>query len=356
MIGRVDFSGVRFPPRTGFRSAGILLCAVSFLTLPAFAPAQRPSSIGLRHPESARLNVGVNSTRRDSCASDRASMIDTQVAEGRPVVASFEQATSDAQPMRLPDGPDVLPVGHGPNSPHLGQAGPMKPEVPFLRPGESGWGLNGFGYQGKPRHKGIGQPLLRSSWLYRPLSVSSFAGVMNGSPLITNWVGQKTGYFGGYRFGWDFDHYWGCELRYGFGTIPLWDGQRARAASNLASRDHPHDTSIVIGDIDLLYYPWGDARWRPYFMVGLGAAGLRFMDLVGNKYKRTAFATPLAFGLKYRCNPRLTLRFDLADNIIFGDGHGFGVLHNLSINGGVEIRYGGTRTAYWPYNPSRHYW
>jgi len=309
----------------------------------------------LRQPESVRLTATVQSKRSRPNTADRIHLIDTELGDGRPVVARFEQLVPEAPPLRLADSHGMPVAGNGPEPPYFAEGQLLTPDTPFMQRDEPAWGLHGFGNQGKPRHKGLGQPLLRSSWLNRPLSVSSFAGVMHGSPLINDWVGQKTGYFGGYRFGLDFDHYWGLELRYGFGTIPLWDSQRAKAASSFGE-DRPHDTDIVLGDFDLLYYPWGDSTWRPYFMVGLGAAGLKFQDLLGNPFKRTVFAMPLAFGLKYRCNSRLVLRFDFADNIIFGDGHGFDMLHNLSINGGVEIRYGGTRTAYWPWNPARHYW
>ena len=31
-------------------------------------------------------------------------------------------------------------------------------------------------------------------------------------------------------------------------------------------------------------------------------------------------------------------------------------LHNWSTTAGLEVRLGGTRKAYWPWNPGRHYW
>ena len=31
-------------------------------------------------------------------------------------------------------------------------------------------------------------------------------------------------------------------------------------------------------------------------------------------------------------------------------------VHHLLATGGVEVRFGGSRTAYWPWNPGRHYW
>lgn len=220
------------------------------------------------------------------------------------------------------------------------------------------------------RHRGLGQPLLRESWRYRPFGIGWFMGSMSGSTLIEDWTGQKTGYFGGYRLGWDFDHYWGCEMRLGFASVPMWDSQRAREAEQAAydaeglgeddeRRDRYNrrrDTDVNVWDVSLLYYPWGDAAWRPYAMAGLGTSRIRFEDRLAQHWSKQVFGMPLGLGLKYRYNDVLALRFEVADNIIFGGSGGFETLHNLSVTAGVEVRFGGTRTAYWPWNPSRHYW
>jgi hypothetical protein len=31
-------------------------------------------------------------------------------------------------------------------------------------------------------------------------------------------------------------------------------------------------------------------------------------------------------------------------------------LNNFTFNGALEFRFGGPRTAYWPWNPARNYW
>ena len=56
---------------------------------------------------------------------------------------------------------------------------------------------------------------------------------------------------------------------------------------------------------------------------------------------------PLALGFKYRCNDWLALRFECADNIVFGRGSVRSV-HDFSVTGGVEIRFGRSRQTYWP--------
>jgi opacity protein-like surface antigen len=219
------------------------------------------------------------------------------------------------------------------------------------------------------RYLGPGQPLLRESWQYRPFSIGWFMGAMQGGTLVDDWTGAKAGYFGGYRLGWDCDYYWGCEFRAGFASLPEWDSTRAKIAQvqadNLAGLapddpwrqryDRGRDVDVNLWDASLLYYPWGDSTWRPYALVGLGAARVAFQDRLAVDYDKTLFAMPMGLGLKYRCNDRVALRLECLDNIFFGAGD-LQTNHNVSVNAGVEIRFGGPRKAYWPYNPGRHYW
>lgn len=229
-------------------------------------------------------------------------------------------------------------------------------------------GLLGLLHPPVGRHHGIGQPLLRESWRFRPYSAGWFMGGVQGSPLIDHWLNQKWGYFAGYRLGWDYDHYWGCEMRFAFGYIELADTQQAKAAQQAADDaaglapddpfrnrfDRRRDSDLFLWDASLLYYPWGDATWRPYMMAGLGATRIDFLDRLSVRRAETVLAMPLAIGLKYRYNDWLALRFECADNIAFGES--FNTVHDLSLTGGVEVRFGGTRKAYWPWNPGRHYW
>jgi len=218
------------------------------------------------------------------------------------------------------------------------------------------------------RHRGVGQPLLRESWRYRPFSAGWFVGMVQGGPLIDDWVGGNRGLFGGYRLGWDYDHYWGCEMRFSFGNVSLDDSLRARNAQQAADDekgfaaddpfrnrfDRRRDATVGLWDVSLLYYPWGDAAWRPYLMAGLGTAGVRFIDRLSTRYDETTFAMPVAVGVKYRCNDWAALRLECADNIGFGDT--LNTVHYVSLTGGVEVRFGGSRMAYWPWRPGRHYW
>lgn len=213
-------------------------------------------------------------------------------------------------------------------------------------------------------------PMTQESWLYRPLSAGWFMGFMQGNELVENWVGQGQGFFGGYRFGWDYDSYWGCEMRFGFASVALYDSDRAKAAQQAADIadgilptdsyyhrfDTRRDSGIRLWDVEMLWYPFGDTYFRPYFLLGLGSARVDFMDRLSERQIKSVLAMPIAIGFKYHLRDWLAVRVEATDNFIAGAGSGFKNLHNFSLTAGLEVRFGGTRTGYWPYYPGRHYW
>lgn len=305
-------------------------------------------------------------------------------ADAPPVVEHFGPGSQDLSPMpdrsgdayRRPwvspgatvDGFMPTPDGYGP--PNAIMAEPMgsaadiwwsDPEWPSHHGPMAFW---------RQKLTELQMPLVRESWLYRPMSAGWFMGTMIGSPLIDDWVGQSEGFFGGYRFGWDFDHYWGCEARFGFGSIELYDSQRAIDAQIRADddagvpTDSPYrnrydsrrDGDVLVFDINLVYYPWGDTNWRPYASIGLGMAGVEFDDRLDQRWDKSVFAMPFALGVKYRWDEYVALRFEVTDNLMFSDGSALKTLNNVSIVGGLEVRFGGTRKAYWPWVPGRYYW
>jgi len=196
------------------------------------------------------------------------------------------------------------------------------------------------------RHQGLGRPLEGTSWLNRPYHAGWFVGAIEPSPLIDGRVDQGANIFGGYRFGKDFDHYWGTELRLAFANLPLEDG---------ANPTVPRDNRLAYYDLHLNYYPWGDAAWRPYIGAGVGVAHMRFIDEAGDSLNEKLLHLPIAIGVKKIVKPNLALRFDVVDNIAL-PGAGIDMQHNLSFTAGVEVRYGGRRTSYFPWNPSRKLW
>ena len=193
--------------------------------------------------------------------------------------------------------------------------------------------------------------------------------MVQGTPIIDDWVGMNQGFLGGYRLGWDHDEHWGAEMRFAFGSVALYDSARAKQAQWDADTkagyrpdspwrwrfDRRRDADLFQWDVDLIYYPWGDPNWRPYLMVGMGTTSLRFMDRLSDERHQAVFSMPIGMGIKYLWSDRMALRLDLTDDIAFGTNT-ISTMQNTSLTAGVEVRLGGTQRAYWPWNPSRHYW
>jgi len=179
------------------------------------------------------------------------------------------------------------------------------------------------------RHIGRGGPLIGTSWLNRPFHVGWFVGGVVGDALIDGAVEQGSDLFGGYRAGWDWDHYWGAEARVGFARPELID------ADAIAD---PRISRNWFGDVHLLHYPWGDAGWRPFFSVGLGWATFRFTDADGDAYHETLLHAPFGVGVKYYVDRWMALRIDALDNLALS-GSGLDTMHNLSFTLGLEAHF-----------------
>jgi opacity protein-like surface antigen len=195
-----------------------------------------------------------------------------------------------------------------------------------------------------PRHIGKGAPLTGSSWLNRPLSFGLFVGPLFNDALIRGRVDQGASVMAGFRLGWDFDHYWGSEMRF------AWSGADLRGAPPRSG-----NSEIFFGDVDLLYYPWGDSRLRPYLLLGVGLANYDFTDDLARSRDVVLLGMPLGGGLKYQVHPRMAFRLEVLDNIAFA-GDGLNTLHNLGLTFSLEFRLGGSHKSYFPWQPSRHIW
>jgi hypothetical protein len=186
---------------------------------------------------------------------------------------------------------------------------------------------------------GLGDPLIGTSWLNRPFHVGWMFGGLFGDELIDGRVAQHEDMVGGYRVGWDFDHYWGVEGRFLFANLDFTDQDDTSVARTC--RNH-------YWDADLLYYPWGDSRWRPYASLGLGLDDFQFRDANGTFIDKTLFALPVGIGVKYFWQNWLALRVSVTDNVAFGSGP-LDTMHNVSLTGDVEVHFGGRRTSYFPW-------
>ncbi len=230
--------------------------------------------------------------------------------------------------------------------------------------------LPGFFRLPEERVRGPGQPLIQESWLCRPLSFGGFYGFVQGSQLIDDWAYEEQGMIGGMTLGWDFHHYYGCEMRLAFGRVVIGDNLRAIEAQIAADDaaglgaadpvrrrfDHGRDNDLFLWEVSVLYYPWGDSRWRPYATLGVGVTSVDFIDRFSMVYQDAFFALPFGLGVKYLHSDCLAFRLELMDHMAFGGGKPIETMHHLSITAGMEVRFGGARRAYWPWNPGRHYW
>lgn len=219
----------------------------------------------------------------------------------------------------------------------------LEDEGPGMRPLRCLYGCFGPVLHG--RYRDAGHPLDRESWMNRPFSVGLFAGSLAADDLSSNQIVAGTGFFGGIRFGWDYSYFGGFETRVGWTKVAL---------------DYPSDPSIVgdgnflLWDASWLYYPWGDTQWRPFFLVGLGMADMKFINFDGLRDHDVVFGLPIGLGFKYRWDARIAFRFDITDNIAFAAGNGLDDMSHFSFTGAMEWRFGGgPRLSYWPWNAAR---
>lgn len=218
------------------------------------------------------------------------------------------------------------------------------------------------------RAAGAGPP--RDSWLYRPLSFEWMLGECWGGSLVDGWVEQRRGMFGALRIGWDVNAYWGWKMRFALAETTLVDSSLAIEAQETRDRAagvsqtdayyyrfyYRREADFFFWDIDFVYYPLGDTRLRPYVALGLGTVNITFMDRLDYHYSELVLGMPVAVGLKYRCSDWLAVVCEATDNVAFSGGKGINTLHQFSLVGGMELRFGGARRTYWPWNPSRTSW
>jgi hypothetical protein len=208
--------------------------------------------------------------------------------------------------------------------------------------------------------KGVGMPLVNKSWLDHPYYLGGFVGTISGSELVSKMIKQKTGGNGGMMFGYNFNDYWGLESRLHFASIDIHDTAYAR---QLVADLYPDVTilptsrtnKLTILDVSALYYPLGNAKWRPYFKYGLGFGQQEFIDTFGYKHSKGIGAMPMGIGLRYWWNERLAIQMDLTDNIIFAVGNAK-TQNNFAFTLGLTYAFGTgiakNPVQYWPATPS----
>jgi hypothetical protein len=253
--------------------------------------------------------------------------------------------------------PDALPVFPAGPECQDGQSEsfdnyPACPGFTFDSPGPHGEYLPILKYLGlrhsytHGRNVGRGCPLVGTSWLNRPYYVGGEVGGLWLTRPIHDDVTSDDGAFGGFFLGWDRDPYWGAELRFDWANPEF---------ANRNARDAARTDSLFEWNYSLLYYPWGDAAWRPYWRAGIGDTYYDVPLDDGSRHDQWMLTFPLGFGVKYPVRRWLAARVEVCDHL--GVGHyRLNAQNNLTLTFGLEWRFGAHPRSYWPWNPSRHIW
>jgi hypothetical protein len=196
------------------------------------------------------------------------------------------------------------------------------------------------------RHIGHGRPLTGTSWRNRPYYVGAELGpVFLDEPLDDN-VSDDVDAFGGVFIGYDFDHYWGMELRFDWTTPEF---------KNSEASDAKRTDSLFMWSESLLYYPWGDTLIRPYWRAGIGNVRFDVPLDDGTRHDEWLLTFPFGVGVKYPVKRWLVARAELCDHLAIARDR-FPTQHNVTLTLGLEWRFGARPRSYWPWNPDRHIW
>jgi len=196
------------------------------------------------------------------------------------------------------------------------------------------------------RHVGLGAPFVSTSWLNRPYYVGAEVGELWIMRSEAPHVSRDSDIFGGIFVGWDWDHFWGSELRIDWATPEL---------VNSEAPDADRTDSLFAWSANLMYYPWGDSKFRPFWRWGVGTTQFDFPNDEGVRREETLLTLPIGIGIKYPIRPWLTARGEFTDQFSVGND-GLPPQHNLTLTLGLECRFGVHPKSYWPWNPSRHIW
>jgi hypothetical protein len=97
------------------------------------------------------------------------------------------------------------------------------------------------------------------------LRVDSIAATMTANDTVKDAVGGQSGFFSCARLGLH-DEYWRIESGIGIAWTTVLD--RSKPLMDYANRES------VVWNLSLLYFPFGDYRWRPFVLLGTGISEL----------------------------------------------------------------------------------
>jgi hypothetical protein len=271
-----------------------------------------------------------------------------ELPPGDAPVASLDLDTSPADMAAMPDsewngdlqeapmsGPGEYPNGMTPDQAEHGWSS--------FWPRPQWFGLRHSSTHG--RNVGRGQPLTGTSWRNRPYYVGGQIGPMWFTQSLDENVSTDIDTFGGIFAGWDSDHYWGNELHLDWSTPELRNSQVP---------DAERTDSSFTWNYSCLYYPWGDAKVRPYWRAGIGNTHFDWPLNDGTRDDEWMWTFPLGVGMKYPIRRWLAARAEITDYLSLDDD--LPTQHNVALTFGLEWRFGAHPPSYWPWNPSRHIW
>lgn len=192
------------------------------------------------------------------------------------------------------------------------------------------------------RWSGPGQPLRSTSWLNRPFEFNLETGAFVMTKSVSPNNNRNNDVLLAANLGWDWDHYWGTQFRVAWTTPEF--------ISSVPS-DSTASNNVLLYDLSLLYYPWGDSRIRPYYRFGFGLTDINFITPAGVREDATLFSMPVGMGIKYQTRRTVALRAEAVDYIAWGQNSASG-MNNFTLTFGVEWRFGGRPNRAWS-SPSR---
>jgi hypothetical protein len=259
---------------------------------------------------------------------------------------AIEPGTESTVPLPGPQPPGLHRFAPSPDESDTGQPDGAEemPESDSYFSGLKWLGLHHSSTNG--RNVGIGIPLTGTSWLNRPYYLGGQIGTVWLTRPINNDLTTDIDTFGGIFGGCDWDYYWGTELAVNRATPEI---------INEKARDAKRGDRLMEETVSLMYYPWGDALFRPYWRVGIGATDIDYPTDQGHRRDEQLWTFPIGVGLKYPIRRFLAARAEFTDQLALGND-GVATQHDLTLTFGLEWRFGGHQRSYWPWNPSRHIW
>ncbi len=183
------------------------------------------------------------------------------------------------------------------------------------------------------RNVGMGIPLVGTSWLNRPYYFGGDLGTVWLTRPVADNLTTDVDMFGGVFGGCDWDYYWGTELAVNRATPEI---------VNQRAPDAERGDRLMEFTTSLMYYPWGDAQWRPYWRCGIGETEIDYPMDDGHRRNEELWTIPIGIGVKYPFRHWLAGRAEFADQLALGN-HGVATQHDLTLTFGLEWRFGRTQ-------------